>query len=248
MEDPKKAPESRKRRDADRVQNTYDLLHAGTIDVAALKHLFPDWEFRDEVPTVDDFVNLPPHRGYIRIGTASNVMPLAPPRPTTPDPAKRARILARLRAPKAPDPLPTQPLAHDDDFITAAYDDDPDPDGGFGPTPPPSPRSSAGWTAAGSDIVKKLRAYWQWGYIEKQHRIHPLYREHAPKGFVVLIATNSDRRAELILQLSNPRTQPNPLPRTDMIWVASFDPHTKASAYEANWRTLKGVKRRLIES
>ena len=103
------------------------MLHAETIDIAALKRLFPDWEFRDEgFPTVDDFVNLPPHHGYIRIGTASNVMPLAPPRPTAPDPAKRGQILDRLRAPAAPAPSPTNPIPHDNDFITAAYDDDPD--------------------------------------------------------------------------------------------------------------------------
>jgi hypothetical protein len=109
------------------VQNTYDMLHAKTIDVGALKHLFPDWEFRDEgFPTVEDFVNLPPHHGYIRIGTASNVMPLAPPRPTAPDPARRSQILARLRAPEPPAPSVTNPTPHDDEFLTAAYDDDPD--------------------------------------------------------------------------------------------------------------------------
>ena len=102
-------------------------------------------------------------------------------------------------------------------------------------------------TAAGSDIAKKLRAYWQWGYIEKRHRAHPIYREHAPKGFVVLLATNTKEREPLILELAENNLRSNSLPRTDMFWVAVFDPHAKDSIYEARWQTFKRQYRRILD-
>jgi hypothetical protein len=102
-------------------------------------------------------------------------------------------------------------------------------------------------TAEGSDVAKKLRAYWQWGYVDKQHRGHPIYREHAPKGFVVLLATNSAERAQSILALADNSFRENALPRTDMFWVASFDPHSKHSLYDVEWQTFKGTARRLLD-
>ena len=102
-------------------------------------------------------------------------------------------------------------------------------------------------TAEGSDVAKKLRAYWQWGYVDKQHRGHPIYREHAPKGFVVLLAANSEDRAQSILGLADNSFRTNALPRSDMFWVATYDPHSKTSIYDLEWRTFKGGTRRLLD-
>jgi len=108
------------RRDA--VVNTLRLLNDDTIDVGALKTLFPDWEFHDDsFPTVEDFVNLPPHHGYIRIGTAENVMPLHPPKPTDPNREVQTKIMARLQKhdqtkKEQQTPLPTDPESDDDEF------------------------------------------------------------------------------------------------------------------------------------
>lgn len=103
-------------------------------------------------------------------------------------------------------------------------------------------------TSQGSDVAKKLRAYWQWGYVEKRHRAHPVYREHAPKGFVVLLATHSVERARSIIALAETSPDQNRIPHTDMFWVAPFVPHSKSSLYAKEWRTFKQSTRHLIDA
>lgn len=115
----------------------------------------------------------------------------------------------------------------------------------------PLERGSSGGDTAGADLSKKLRAYWQWGFIEKQHQAHPLYGKHAPKGFVVLLAVNSEQRLKQILSLKdktahNGKLRTYPLPQTDMFWVAVYDPHSKESVYDIEWQTFKGTTKRLV--
>jgi len=109
----------------------------------------------------------------------------------------------------------------------------------------------------GSDVTKKLRAYWQWGYIEKKHKKHDFYKQHAPKGFVVQIVVmkqpgfDSKREVDKILNLTKTRDRANririnPLPRTDMFWVAEWDPYSKQSIYELDFTTFKGSTKRLV--
>jgi len=115
----------------------------------------------------------------------------------------------------------------------------------------PAERGIAGGELAGADVAKKLRAYWQWGYVQKQHRNHPLYSEHAPKGFVVLLAVNSEQRLKQILSLKdkhahNGKLRAYPLPKSDMFWVAVYDPHSKESIYDLDWQTFKGTTKQLV--
>lgn len=65
---------------------------------------------------------------------------------------------------------------------------------------------------------------------------------------MILFAVNSDDRARRILELANDRIRANSLPRTDMFWVARFDPHSKRSIYDLCWRTFKGETRRVADS
>jgi len=115
----------------------------------------------------------------------------------------------------------------------------------------PIERGSDGGDTAGADLSKKLRAYWQWGYLEKRHKIHPIYGEHAPRGFVVLVAVNSEQRLRQVLSMKDRqgrggKLRTHPLPQTEMFWVAVFDPHAKTSIYDVDWQTFQGTTRRLI--
>lgn len=115
----------------------------------------------------------------------------------------------------------------------------------------PLERGSANGSRAGADLSKKLRAYWQWGYVERLHQQHALYGQHAPKGFVVLLAVHSEERLRQVLSLRdraarNGKLRTYPLPQSDMFWVATYDPHSKQSIYELEWQTFKGSTRTLI--
>ena len=90
------------------IERALSVFRDDTIDLGALKNLFPDYEFRDQgFPTVNDFVNLPPHQGFVRIGTAQNVRPLAPPRPADPDPEIQRAVMGRRWRDAAPEVAPS---------------------------------------------------------------------------------------------------------------------------------------------
>ena len=115
----------------------------------------------------------------------------------------------------------------------------------------PIERGSDGGSTSGADVAKKLRAYWQWGYLEKRHQLHPLYREHAPRGFVVLVAVNSEQRLQQVLSLKDRqgrggKLRTHPIPQSEMFWVAVFDPHAKDSIYDVDWQTFAGTTHRLV--
>jgi hypothetical protein len=107
------------------------------MDVAALRHLFPDYEFRDRgYPEVDDLLNLPPHHSFCRIGSAENVIPMQSLPPLRSSAARRNEVLelqaqaAAASAPPREDDAPAapqQPITHEsepphDDF-TDTYDE-----------------------------------------------------------------------------------------------------------------------------
>jgi len=110
------------------IHRALSIFQEDVIDVGALKNLFPDYEFRDTgFPTVEDFVNLPPHHGYIRIGTADNVKPLAPPVPKTPDKKIQQLIFDRRWHTDDKPEIETKITSDgntDDDFTFGRYDDD----------------------------------------------------------------------------------------------------------------------------
>lgn len=109
------------------IARVLNIFAEDVIDVSALASLFPDFAFKDlGYPSVDDFVNLPPHHGYVRIGTAANVQPLAPPKPTDPNP-KTQRLVFDRRWDRGGNPLETNSTTDaesSNDFIFGSYDDE----------------------------------------------------------------------------------------------------------------------------
>jgi len=116
------------------MRQTLRVLSDPTMDVAALRHLFPDYEFRDRgYPDVDDFINLEPHHSFCRIGSAENVFPMRSLPPLTPEAETRERVLqsqaiqAAASAPNLedgasrPPQLTHEPETHDD--FTDTFDE-----------------------------------------------------------------------------------------------------------------------------
>jgi hypothetical protein len=86
------------------IARVLDLLAQESIEVEALRELFPDYEFRElSFPDVDDFLNLAPYHAFCRIGSAENVaaircIPTNEPGPERREAAKKA--LARYSHPE----------------------------------------------------------------------------------------------------------------------------------------------------
>jgi len=110
------------------IKRVLSIFESDVIDVGALSSLFPDFAFKDlGYPTVEDFVNLPPHHGYVRMGTAQNVRPFAPPMPMEPNREIQRTILDRQWNTVDSPTLETSTTPDEDSadaFITGAYDDE----------------------------------------------------------------------------------------------------------------------------
>lgn len=87
------------------IEHMLGVLDRPDLNVATLRELFRDYDFREEsFPEVDDFLNLPPHHGLCRIERADNVFPFRAPLPPPGDSARCAAVLARQRAEAPPSP------------------------------------------------------------------------------------------------------------------------------------------------
>jgi hypothetical protein len=94
------------------IERMIGILDRPDLNVATLRELFHDFDFREETfPDVDDFLNLPPHNGLCRIERADNVFPFRAPLPPPGDPASREAILARHSERAAAPPRPTPETA-----------------------------------------------------------------------------------------------------------------------------------------
>jgi hypothetical protein len=92
-----------------------------------------------------------------------------------------------------------------------------------------------------SDVVSKLRAYWQWGYIEHRHR----QKLHIP-GFVVLVAADSETRLCNMLEAAK-AVDPKHT-GSSMFWFATFQPHDDSQRLLAPiWQSPNGQMHALTE-
>jgi len=95
----------------------------------------------------------------------------------------------------------------------------------------------------GTDVKKKLLAYWQWGYRYRKH----LTRWKIPKGgFVVLVATSSKTRMDNLLRVA--KTIDTKQQGSNMFWFTTFNPHQDyASLLSPIWTSPNGKTHSLTE-
>ena len=79
------------------IEATLEVLNRDQIDSKTLRELFPEWEFREtSFPSTDDFLNIPPHHAFCRIGRADDVTAFEAIGPLEPDPTIRDAVLERV--------------------------------------------------------------------------------------------------------------------------------------------------------